>query len=50
MIYKVVTLYATLGDEGVVHGVQQTEVELIFTSHDLVSISKQLLVLYICCA
>lgn len=30
-----VTLYATLGDDGVVHGVNQTEVEMIVTSHEL---------------
>jgi long-chain acyl-CoA synthetase len=39
----IVTLYSTLGDEGVIHGVKQTEVELIVTSHDLLPKFRTLL-------
>lgn len=31
----VVTIYATLGDEGVAHGINETEVTTVITSHDL---------------
>lgn len=43
VILAVVTLYSTLGDEGVIHGVRQTEVELIVTSHDLLPKFRTLL-------
>ncbi|XP_064088455.1 long-chain-fatty-acid--CoA ligase 4-like isoform X2 [Macrobrachium nipponense] len=32
---SVVTLYTTLTDEGVAHGIKETEVSLVFTSYDL---------------
>jgi len=38
-----VTLYATLGDEGVIHGINQTEVEYVITSHDLLPKFKSIL-------
>lgn len=31
----IVTIYATLGDEGIIHGVNETEVSVIITSHEL---------------
>lgn len=31
----IVTIYATLGEEGVIHGITQTEVDTIITSYDL---------------
>jgi long-chain acyl-CoA synthetase len=31
----VVTIYATLGDEGVAHGINETEVTTVITTHDL---------------
>lgn len=31
----IVTIYATLGDEGIIHGVTQTEVDTVITSHEL---------------
>lgn len=38
----VCTLYATLGDEGIVHGINETEVTHIITSHDLLPKLKRL--------
>jgi len=38
-----VTLYATLGDEAVIHGINQTEVEYVVTSHDLLPKFKTIL-------
>jgi long-chain acyl-CoA synthetase len=31
----IVTIYATLGEEGITHGVNETEVDTIITSHEL---------------
>lgn len=31
----VVTIYATLGEEAIAHGINETEVSLVITSHDL---------------
>lgn len=31
----VVTIYATLGEDAIVHGINETEVTLVVTSHDL---------------
>ena len=31
----VVTLYATLGEEAVIHGINETEAEIVITTHDL---------------
>jgi hypothetical protein len=31
----VVTIYATLGDEAIAHGINETEVSVVITSHDL---------------
>lgn len=30
----IVTIYATLGEEGIAHGVKETEVEVVITSHE----------------
>ncbi|CAG9799773.1 unnamed protein product [Chironomus riparius] len=32
---SIVTIYATLGDEGIIHGVNETEVSTVITSHEL---------------
>ncbi|KAK9869381.1 hypothetical protein WA026_003137 [Henosepilachna vigintioctopunctata] len=38
-----VTLYATLGDEAIVHGINETEVTTVITSHDLMPKFKHIL-------
>lgn len=39
----IVTIYATLGDEGVIHGINETEATIVITSHDLLPKFKSLL-------
>ncbi|XP_055694254.1 long-chain-fatty-acid--CoA ligase 4 isoform X2 [Lutzomyia longipalpis] len=39
----IVTIYATLGDEGIIHGIKETEVSIVITSHDLLPKFKTLL-------
>ncbi|XP_012347685.1 long-chain-fatty-acid--CoA ligase 3 isoform X2 [Apis florea] len=39
----VVTLYATLGEEAIAHGINETEVDIVITSHDLLPKFKSLL-------
>uniref|UniRef100_A0A0K8TD80 long-chain-fatty-acid--CoA ligase n=1 Tax=Lygus hesperus TaxID=30085 RepID=A0A0K8TD80_LYGHE len=39
----VVTIYATLGDEAIAHGINETEVELVITTHDLLPKFKNIL-------
>lgn len=39
----IVTIYATLGDDGVVHGINETEATVVITSHDLLPKFKSLL-------
>lgn len=39
----IVTIYATLGDDGVVHGINETEVHTVITTHDLLPKFKTLL-------
>ncbi|BES89112.1 AMP-Hypothetical protein enzyme [Nesidiocoris tenuis] len=39
----VVTIYATLGDEAIAHGINETEVELVITTHDLLPKFKAIL-------
>lgn len=39
----IVTIYATLGDDGIVHGIKETEVNIVITSHDLLPKFKTLL-------
>nr|XP_033321297.1 long-chain-fatty-acid--CoA ligase 4 isoform X2 [Megalopta genalis]XP_033321298.1 long-chain-fatty-acid--CoA ligase 4 isoform X2 [Megalopta genalis] len=39
----VVTIYATLGDDAIVHGINETEVDTVITSHDLLPKFKRLL-------
>ena len=33
--FPVVTLYTNLGDESIIHAINQTEVEIVITTHDL---------------
>ncbi|XP_043274109.1 long-chain-fatty-acid--CoA ligase 4 isoform X2 [Venturia canescens] len=40
---SVVTIYATLGDEAIAHGINQTEVDTVITSHELLPKFKRLL-------
>jgi long-chain acyl-CoA synthetase len=39
----IVTIYATLGEEGVIHGISETEVDTVITSHDLMPKLKKIL-------
>lgn len=39
----VVTIYATLGDEAIAHGINETEVTTVITSHDLLPKFKHIL-------
>nr|XP_034184352.1 long-chain-fatty-acid--CoA ligase 3 isoform X1 [Osmia lignaria]XP_034184353.1 long-chain-fatty-acid--CoA ligase 3 isoform X1 [Osmia lignaria] len=39
----VVTIYATLGDDAIAHGINETEVDAVITSHDLLPKFKRLL-------
>lgn len=39
----VVTIYATLGDEAIAHGIKETEVDTVITSHDLLPKFRRLL-------
>ncbi|XP_015436419.1 PREDICTED: long-chain-fatty-acid--CoA ligase 4 isoform X1 [Dufourea novaeangliae] len=39
----VVTIYATLGDDAIAHGINETEVDTVITSHDLLPKFKRLL-------
>lgn len=39
----IVTIYATLGDEGVIHGINETEASIVITSHELLPKFKILL-------
>jgi len=39
----VVTLYATLGEEAIAHGINETEVSIVITSHDLLPKFKKIL-------
>ncbi|XP_078048511.1 acyl-CoA synthetase long-chain isoform X2 [Augochlora pura] len=39
----VVTIYATLGDDAITHGINETEVDTVITSHDLLPKFKRLL-------
>jgi long-chain acyl-CoA synthetase len=39
----VVTIYATLGDDGVAHGINETEVTTVITTHDLLQKFKNVL-------
>ena len=42
-VFAVVTLYATLGDDAVVHGLNETEATHVITSHDLLPKFKAIL-------
>ncbi|XP_031629734.1 long-chain-fatty-acid--CoA ligase 4 isoform X1 [Contarinia nasturtii] len=39
----IVTIYATLGDDGVIHGINETEASIVITSHELMPKFKTLL-------
>lgn len=39
----VVTLYATLGEDAIAHGINETEVTIVITSHDLLPKFKKIL-------
>lgn len=39
----IVTIYATLGDEGVIHGINETEATIVITSHELLPKFKSML-------
>ncbi|XP_073986590.1 acyl-CoA synthetase long-chain isoform X2 [Rhodnius prolixus] len=41
--FPVVTIYATLGEDAIAHGVNETEVDIIITSHDLLPKFKNIL-------
>lgn len=43
IIIIVVTLYATLGEEAIAHGINETEVSIVITSHDLLPKFKNIL-------
>lgn len=43
MYFAVVTIYATLGDDAIAHGINETEVTTVITSHDLLPKFKQIL-------
>jgi len=40
---SIVTIYATLGDEGIIHGFNETEVSTVITSHELMPKLKLIL-------
>lgn len=39
----VVTIYATLGDDAIAHGINETEVSTVITTHDLLPKFKKIL-------
>merc|ERR550532_1760766 len=41
--FPVVTLYTNLGDEAIIHAINQTEVEIVITTHDLLPKFKTIL-------
>lgn len=41
--FPIVTIYATLGDEGVVHGINETDASIVITTHELLLKFKSLL-------
>ena len=41
--FTLVTLYATLGDDALIHGINETQVSCIVTSHDLLAKLKNIL-------
>lgn len=43
LLSAVVTLYATLGEEAIIHGLNETEVEVVLTSHDQLPKFKKVL-------
>ena len=38
-----VTIYATLGEDAIIHGINETEVSVVITSHDLLPKFKTIL-------
>lgn len=43
MFISVVTIYATLGDDAIAHGINETEVATIITTHELLPKFKNIL-------
>ncbi|XP_055326866.1 long-chain-fatty-acid--CoA ligase 4-like isoform X2 [Sitodiplosis mosellana] len=41
--FPIVTIYATLGEEGVIHGINETDATIVITSHELLPKFKSLL-------
>lgn len=41
--FPIVTLYTNLGDEAIIHAINQTEVEIVLTTHDLLPMFKTIL-------
>ena len=39
----VVTIYATLGEDAIAHGINETDVSVVITTHDLLSKFKNIL-------
>lgn len=39
----IVTIYSTLGDDAIIHGINETEVDTVITSHDLLPKFKRIL-------
>jgi long-chain acyl-CoA synthetase len=42
-VFTVVTIYATLGDDAIAHGINETEVSIVITTHDLLPKFKNVL-------
>ena len=40
---SVVTIYTNLGESGVIHGLQETQAEVVITSHELLPKFKEIL-------
>lgn len=44
IVVPVVTIYATLGDDAIAHGINETEVSTVITTHDLLPKFRKILV------
>lgn len=42
-VFAVVTIYATLGEDAIAHGINETEVSIVITTHDLLQKFKNIL-------
>lgn len=43
LFFVVVTIYATLGEDAIAHGINETEVTIVITTHDLLAKFKNIL-------